>query len=228
MSQHTAAAEPVLATHVPAYAEAGPAFRLRRSIGAVCLPATFLLMIAGTALLDPLDDSADEANTLAQAVGHAGQIAALGWVEILTAVLTLTGLLTLVGCVRGRGAGWANATAVLAAVATVGMIGIGFNHFVVSGLTHADLSTAQRVEALTRFHHAGGPIIAFILLGALGFVLAGVTAWRSRLSSPLLLVPTTAFLIISFAPGQAAEYASYVAGLVMAAWMARDLLRARV
>lgn len=226
MSQHTAAAQTV-PTSIPTDAEPGRAFRLRRIIGAGCLPATFLVMIAGTALLDPLNDSANEPDTLAQAVGHAGQIAALGWAEILTAVLTLAGLLTLVGRVRGRGGAWANATAVLAVVAAVGMIAVAFNHFVVSGLTESALTTSQRVEAFTRFHQAGGPIIAFILMGELGFVLAGVTAWRSRLSSPLVLIPTAALLIISPAPGQAAEYASYVAGLVMATWIARDLLRAR-
>jgi hypothetical protein len=201
------------------------AFRLRRTFGAVCLPSVFVVMIVGTALLDPLDDSANERNTLVQATGHASQIAALGWAEICTALLTLAGLLTVVGSARRRGAGIANATGVLAGIAVVGMVGIALNHFVVSGLTRSNLTSHQKIEAFTQFHHAGGAIIVFIMLGALGFVTAAITAWRSGLSHKLVLVPAVAFLVVSFAPGEVAEYASFAAGLVMAVWIARDLLR---
>ena len=201
----------------------GRAYQLRRRAGALCLPATFVVMIAGTALLDPLDDTANETVTVHDAVGHAGQIAALGWLEILTALLSLAGVLTVVGAVRARGAGWATATAVFAALASVGFVGIALNHFVVSGLTDSTLSTDQRVEALTRFHHAGGPLVVLFIIGVLGFVLAAVAAWRSRLSSPLVLVPAAGLLVASVAPGDVAEYVAFVAGLVMAAWIARDL-----
>ena len=204
----------------------GRAYRLRRTFGALSLPAVFVVMILGTALLDPLDDAADETDTLSQAVGHASQIAALGWAEIATALLTLAGLLTVVGAIRTRGAGVANAVGVLGCFSAVGMIGIAANHFVVSGLTSADLPTAQKVEAFTAFHHAGGAMILFIVIGALGFVLAAVAAWRSGLSHRLVLVPAVAFLVVSFASGRVAEYTAYAAGLVMAAWIARDLLRA--
>lgn len=202
------------------------AARVRRTVGAACLPATFALMIVGTAVLDPLDDSANESDTLHQAVGHAGQIAVLGWAEVLSAVLILGGLLTLVGAVRSRGAGWANATGVFAALSAVGTVGVAVNHFVVSGLTSSGLTPGQRVEALTRFHHAGGPIIVLLIVGILSFPLAAVTAWRAGLSSRMVLVCAAAFLVASFAPGVAAEYVAYTAGLVMAAWIARDLLRA--
>jgi hypothetical protein len=133
--------------------------------------------------------------------------------------------MTVVGAVRTRGAGWANATGVIAVVSTGGLIGIAMNHFLVSGLTASSLTTAQRVEALQRFHHAGGPVVVLIMLSALGFVTAAVAAWRSGLSSRLVLVPAAALLVVSFAPGEASEYAAPAAGLAMGAWIARDLLR---
>jgi hypothetical protein len=40
-----------------------------------------------------------------------------------------------------------------------------------------------------------------------------------------VLVPAAALLVVSFAPGEASEYAAPAAGLVMGAWIARDLLR---
>lgn len=207
-------------------AEAGRAYRLRRTVGALCLPATFLVILIGTPLLDPLDDSADEATTLHQALGHAGQIAGLGWAEILTAILSIAGLMTVVGAVRTRGAGWANATGVITVLSAGGLIGIAMNHFLVSGLTSSSLGAAQRVEALKQFHSAGGPVVVLIMLSVLGFVAAAVAAWRSGLSSRLVLVPAAALLVVSFAPGEASEYASAAAGLVTTAWIARDLLRA--
>lgn len=223
MTQHmttlTRSEEPVATTPSPAY-------RLRRVVGACCLPAAFAVMIVGSALLDPLDDSANEATTIHDAVGHAGQIAALGWAEVLSAFLVLGGLMTVVGAVRGRGAGWANATGVLAILSSAGLLGIALNHFVVSGLTSSNLGLDARIEALTRFHHAGGPIVAFIMISALGFVTAALAGWRSGLTSRLVLVPAAAFLVISFAPGEAAQYAAMAAGLVMTAWLAGDLVRA--
>lgn len=210
----------------PAPEAPGRAYRLRRTFGALCLPATFLVMLVATPLLDPLDDSADEATTLNQAVGHAGQIAGLGWAEILTGMLTIAGLMTVVGAIRSRGAGWANATGVITVLSAGGLIGIAMNHFVVSGLTSSSLSTDQRVEALKQFHSAGGPVVVLIMLSVLGFVGAAVAAWRSGLSSRLVLVPAAALLVVSFAPGEVSEYASTAAGLVTTAWIARDLLRA--
>lgn len=203
----------------------GRACRLRRIVGAACLPATFAVMLVGTPLLDPLDDHANESTTLRQAVGHAGQIAALGWAEILTGILTIAGLMTVVGAIRSRGGGWANATGVITVVSSAGLIGIAMNHFVVSGLTSSSLTAGQRVEALTRFHGAGGPVVLLIMVGVLGFGTAAIAAWRSGLSSPLILIPAAALLVASSAPGDAAEYASQAAGLVLTGWLARDLLR---
>lgn len=208
------------------FAPSSRAYRLRLTAGALCLPVTFGIMLVGSPLLDPLDDRADEATTLHQALGHAGQIAGLGWAEILTGVLAIAGLMTLVGAIRSRGAGWANATAVVTLLSTGGLIGIAMNHFVISGLTASSLTTDQRVEALKRFHDAGGPIVVLIMLSALAFVLAAVAAWRSGLSSPLVLVPAVALLVVSTAPGEAAQYASSAAGLLLGAWIARDLIRA--
>ena len=202
-----------------------PASRLRRRFGALCLPATFLVMLVGTPLLDPLDDRANESKTLHQAIGHASQISGLGWAEILTGVLTIAGLMTIVGAIRERGAGWANATGVITVISSAGLIGIALNHFVIAGLTSSTLTMPQRVEALTRFHHAGGPIVVLIMIGAVPFVTAAVAAWRSGMTSPLILVPAIALLVASTAPGDAGEYASQAAGLVTAAWLARDLLR---
>lgn len=202
-----------------------PAYRLRRIVGALCLPTIFVVMLVGTPLLNPLDDRADESATLHQALGHSGQIAALGWAEILTGVLTIAGLMTVVGSIRTRGAGWANATGVVTVVSAAGLIGIAMNHFLISGLTSSSLSMTQRVEAFTKFHDAGGPIVVLIMIGALGFVTAAVAAWRAGLSSPLILVPAVALLVASTAPGDAAEYASQVAGLVTGAWLARDLFK---
>ncbi|GAB3580818.1 hypothetical protein [Calidifontibacter terrae] len=216
---------PITPTPEAAPATGAAAYRLRRTVGAICLPAMFALMLVGTALLDPLDDSAGEATTIRQAIGHSGQIAALGWAEIVTALLGLAGLMTVVGAIRRRGAGWANAVGVFAVLSAPGFIAIAMNHFVVSGLVSSTLTQDQRVEALRRFHEAGGPIIAFIMLTVVGFVLAAVAAYRSGLSSPLVLVPAAALLVTSFAPGEAGQYAAAVAGLVMSGWIARDLLR---
>ncbi|MGN6251224.1 MAG: hypothetical protein ACTHNS_05345 [Marmoricola sp.] len=222
MTVHAPALHPSLPLERPLR---GAALRLRRTVGALSLPATFLVMLVGSPLLDPLDDRANETATLQQAVGHADQIAGLAWAEVLTAVLTLAGLLTLVGAVRGRGAGWANATGVIAVLSSAGLVGIAMNHFVVSGLTASSLPMSERVEALQRFHHAGGPIVVLIMVSGLAFVTAAVAAWRAGLSSPLVLVPAAALLLLSTAPSEAAGYGGMVAGLVLGAWLARDLLR---
>ena len=202
-----------------------PAVRLRRTIGALSLPTIFLVILVGTPLLDPLDGRANETTTLGQAVGHGGQIAALGWAEILTGILLIAGLMTVVGAIRARGSGWASATGLVAVFSAVGLVALAMNHFLIAGLVQSNLTTDQRIEALTQFHHAGGPIAVLIMITALGFVTAAVAAWRSGISSPLVLVPAVALFLVSFAPGDAAEYASQAAGLITGTWLARDLLR---
>ncbi|MGN6782090.1 MAG: hypothetical protein ACTHJH_11350 [Marmoricola sp.] len=140
-------------------------------------------------------------------------------------MLTVAGLMTVVGAIRHRGAGWANATGVITVLSAAGLFGIAMNHFVLAGLTSSTLPEPQRVEALTRFHSAGGPVVILIVLSVVGFVTAAIAMWRSGLSSPLLLVPAVALLVLSTAPSEVASYASMAAGLVLTAWMARDLLR---
>lgn len=151
---------------------------LRRSVGAACLPALFLVMLVGTAL-QPVDNDADSTTIFQQAAGHLGALHVLAWLELLTAALCIVGLVTVAGAVRGRGAGWATAAATLGVLAGLGQAAISLNHFVVIGLANADLSAGQRAAALDSFHSAGGPIVVLFFLIALALPLAAVAAWRA-------------------------------------------------
>lgn len=199
----------------------------RRLAGAAALPALFLIMVLGTAI-DPLDDSAPAAATIAAAWGHAGTVTTLAWLELLGSALCVAGLLTLVGAVRHRGAGFANAVGVLGILTGVGMAAISLNHFVVAGLTRSGLTAVDAAKALDGFHNAGGPIIALFMLPALTYLLATLAAWRAGLVPKAALIVGVLFAVTSVVPGPAAvEYISLGVGLVLTAWIAKGLLAIR-
>lgn len=203
------------------------ALRMRRLLGAACLPGLFLLMIVGTAI-DPLDDNADSATTFQQLAGHLGAVHALAWLELLAAPVCIAGLLALVGAIRGRGAGWANAVGVIGVLSGLGQAVIGLNHMVVLGLAHADLTDAQRAGALDHFHDMGGPLVALFFLIALAFPLAGVAAWRAGLAPTAILVPSLLFLLTVFLPeGTVTSYVPLVVGAVLGGWLAQAVLLRR-
>jgi hypothetical protein len=197
---------------------------LRRSFGAACLPALFLVMIVGTAI-QPVDDNADSATTFRQAAGHLGALHVVAWLELLTGVLCIAGLLTVTGAIRGRGAGWATAAGALGVLAGLGQAVISLNHFVVIGLAGTDLTAGQRTAALDAFHQAGGPVVVLFFLLALALPLAGVAAWRAGLASRAILVPALLFLLTATIPGAGvAQFVPLVVGLVLGGWLARALI----
>ncbi|MEP9383191.1 hypothetical protein [Nocardioides sp. KR10-350] len=204
------------------------AVRLRRYLGAACLPGVFVLMILGTLVVDPLDDSASSTTMFEQAAGHLGTIQVLAWLELLCAPVGVAGLLAVVGAVRRRGAGWANAVGVLAVLTAVGQVAISLNHLVLVGLAKADMSAAQRVDALDSFHHVGGPMPVLFFLSALAYPLAGVAASRAGLVPKAVLVPSLLFFLTVFLPdSEIGQYVPLVVGVVLGGWIGRGLLARR-
>jgi hypothetical protein len=226
---HTTGGTPAATTtpSAPGPTPVGGQPSLRRSLGAACLPALFLVMIVGTAI-GPLDDNADSATTFRQAAGHLGAVHVLAWLELITGVLCIVGLLTVTGAIRGRGAGWATAAGALGVLAGLGQAVISLNHFVVIGLAGTDLAAGQRTAALDGFHHAGGPVVVLFFLLPIALPVAGVAAWRAGLTSRAILVPALLFLLTATIPGAGvAQFVPLVVGLVLGGWLAKALTTLR-
>ncbi len=201
----------------------GRAVRLRHLVTAGCLPLLFVLMAVG-AFVDPLDDDADSATTLARAAGHTGAVAALSWLELVGAVVTVAGLLGLVGVLRRRGSGWANAVGTAGVLLAVGEAVIAANHWLVVALIRAEVPTDTAVRTLDAFHSAGGPVAVLFFLPPVTYLLAAVAAWRAGLVPAAGLVLGVLFVLVFSVPGEVGQLVAYAVGLALTGWIALGVL----
>jgi hypothetical protein len=193
----------------------------RRWAGALTLPLFFLALIVAT-LTDPLDDQGSNATQLRQAAAHLGSLKLTFFAELLAAGLFLAATMAVVGAVRRRGAGLANAGAVLGVVGGVGLSLIGMAHVDLYALVASGASDAERV--LGSRDAAAGAVVPLFLAAPLAVVLLCCAAVRARLAPWPLLVVVGAFVVLGVLPTPLGELPALVAGLVAYTWVALGIL----
>lgn len=199
--------------------------RLRRLAGAACLPGFVVLMMIGTAL-DPLDDEAGIATQVGQAVGHAGHVQAMAFVEIFAPVLLVGGVLTLVGAIRHKGAALANLAGVLALISAVVYPAIGLIHLMEAAFVRAGTDASVTTSISDQFDSLAGPLPALFLLQPLMYLAMVVLAWRSGLLPKASLVLGAAFIAcLVVAHDGPVGWASLLLGAAWTAWAAWALVR---
>lgn len=198
--------------------------RLRRVVGAVCLPATFLAMLA-TGPLDPFDDEATAAVQLGQLHGHVATVHALAQVELLAAALAAGLVLAFAGLTRGRGRGLANAGVVLGVLGVLGMALVAVNHLVLAALADQPVAVgAQIVDAL----HAGAGPVALVALMAmpLAMVLLASAGFRAGFVPAPAFALALAFFVGELVPGlPGGEVGPLLLGLLAFGWTAVVIIR---
>jgi hypothetical protein len=194
---------------------------VRRWAGALALPLFFLALLMAT-LSDPLDDQASNAVQLRQAAAHLGSLKLTFLAELAAAGLSVAATMAVVGAIRRRGAGLANAGAVLGVVGGVGLSLIGMAHVYLYALAASRIPDAQQV--LSARDAAAGGIVLLFLAAPLAVVLLCGAAVRARLAPWPLLVVTSAFVVLEVVPTPFDELPALVAGLVAYVWVASGLL----
>jgi hypothetical protein len=197
--------------------EAGTAVLLRRRASASWL-VLFFPALVGATLADPLDDSASAPVQLRQAVGHLGQLHLTFLLELLAALLFVGAAMGVVGAIRRRGAGWANAAGVVAALGAVGLSLISMAHVYLYALAASGTADGDRVLAAR--DSVAGWVVPFFFAAPLTVVLLGVAAFRAGFARWPLLVVVGVFAVLEIVPNPVGELPALVAGLVAFCWLA--------
>ena len=195
---------------------------VRRIAGALCLPGLFLSLLA-TGPLDPFDDQAAPAAQLGQVPGHVGLVRALGWVELLSAVLAIGVVVSWAGLTRGRGRGVANVGVVLGSLGSVGLALVGVHHWVLAALH----GTPGGAAALARLDHIAGPgIVVLMFATPLALLLLTIAGFRAGLVPVPALVLMVLFMLGELTPGlPGGELVPLLLGLAAQTWVAVALVR---
>lgn len=196
---------------------------IRRWAGALSLPVFFLAMI-GASLADPVEDetAATPAEQLRQAAAHLGRLQTAFVCKLLAAVFFLAATAAVVGRIRSRGAGLANAGAVLGLLGGVGLTMISVAHIYLHALAASGSSDAVRILAAR--DSAAGPLPLLFFAAPFAIVLLCGAAVRAGFVRWPLLVVTAAFLLLEFVPSSLGEVPSLVCGLVAYTWIALALV----
>jgi hypothetical protein len=195
---------------------------IRRWAGALSLPLFFLALI-GASVADPVDDeTATPAGQLRQAAAHLGRLQTAFVLELVAALLFLAATAAVVGRLRGRGAGLANAAAVLGLLGGAGLTMISVGHIYLHALAASGTSDAVRVLAAR--DSAAGPLPLLFFAAPFAIVILCGAAVRGGLARWPLLVVAGAFLVLEFVPSPLGEVPSLVCGLVAWSWIAVTLV----
>jgi hypothetical protein len=196
---------------------------LRRRASAICL-VLFFPTLVGATLTDPLDDSASAPAQLRQAVGHLGQLHLTFLLELVAALLFVGAAMGVVGAIRRRGAGWANAAGVVAALGAVGLSLISMAHIQLYALVAS--GTADGGEVLAARDSVAGWVVPFFFAAPLAVVLLGVAAFRAGFAPWPLLVVIGVFAVLEIVPTPVGELPALIAGLIAFCWLALALWKA--
>jgi hypothetical protein len=195
----------------------------RRRAGAVSLVGMFATLTVST-LTDPLSANHDNATDLRDAAGHLGSLQASSMLELLAAMFAIGAIAAFLGVVRQRGAGLANAAAVIGIPGCIGMAAIGvhglFLHALVS--SHAP----NGLQILDQLDNAAGPVQILFFGMPVASVLMVAAAVRARIVPKLTLVLAAIFFIIDSIRGiPGGELVALVTGLITFGWIAWRIAR---
>lgn len=219
MSSTAVTTDPTLSGPIPS----GPP-RTRRIAGALCLPAMFVALIA-TGPLDPFDDQATARVQLAALPGHVGEVRALGYVELLAALLSMGVVLAFAGLTRGRGRGLGNAGVLLGVLGSLGMTLVAVHHWVLAALGAVPPTEGGRV--VDRLDSVAGPaILPMMLAMPVALLLFAIAGHRAGFVPVPALVLAVLFFVGEWVPAlPGGELGPLVLGLVAFTWVAVTVLR---
>jgi hypothetical protein len=186
----------------------------RRSLAAVGLMATAVLMFVSVLFAPPFPGDFESLLTEIDQAGWQGTVSALAF--SLAQLPLLAGLLGIGHLLRDR-------APVLSNVGTsLGLVG-AFGHSVFGGVTMVQLSMAG--DAANRGVHAdilrsveSGPAVTFMVMGLLGTVLGmlllSIGLWRARVMPRWVAPALWAFLVVEFAGTAVSDWAAPVSGVL--------------
>jgi hypothetical protein len=205
----------------------GPALRwpsaLRRRAGAVSLVGMFAALILSS-LADPLGAKHDNAADLRDAAGHLGALRASSLLELLAAMFAIGVIATFLGVVRQRGAGLANAGAVIGIPGCVGMALIGAHGLFLDALVSAH--TSNGLQILAQLNTAAGPVQILFFAMPVAVVLLVAAAVRAGIAPMAAFVLAVVFFVADSIPGlPGGEVVALAIGLITFGWIAGRILR---
>ena len=193
---------------------------LRTWAGAICLPALPLTLLI-TNLIYPQVDHTPEAE-LAAAVADPPGAQMSAFTYLGAAALSIGVTMAIVGAVRGRGAGLANAGAVLGVLGGVGMSAIGIHQLFIAAF--AESGSADTQEILGKLGAMVGPLPILFFATPLAMLVLIASAARARFvpkTAAALMVP---FVLADKLPIPNAELLQMVLGLFVFGWVGWCLL----
>jgi hypothetical protein len=194
---------------------------VRRVAGALSLPALFLALLA-TGPLDPFDDQAKPAVQLVQGRGHLGEVRALGWVEVLAALLMVGVVLTFAGLTRGRGRGVGNVAVVVGILGSAGMTLVGLRHWLLASL-EGQPNAARVVDRLDSV--VGPGVLVLIFASAIALLLFAIAGFRAGFMPLPAFILMILFLLGELTPAlPGGELVPLLLGLAGFGWTAVALL----
>jgi hypothetical protein len=193
---------------------------LRTWAGAICLPALPLTLLI-TNLIYPQVEHTPEAELAAAAANPTGaQLSAFTYLG--AAALSIGVTMAIVGAVRGRGAGLANAGAVLGILGGVGMSAIGIHQLLIAAF--AASGSPDTLEILGNLGSLVGPLPILFFAAPLAMLVLIASAARAGFvpkTAAALMVP---FVLIDKVPVPNAELLQMVLGLLVFGWVGWCLL----
>lgn len=166
---------------------------LRTAAGRFALPAAPFCALLAFVFFDPINDDAKAAKQVSQAAAHLGSMLPFSALYLLFGTLNIALVVTLASSIRGRGAGWANAGAVLGILGSVAVILGAARRAFLWVLLKSDPGHAAAV--LSKLDSSVYAVIVVLILGIpLGYLVLGIAGHRAGLVGR----PALALLVLLF------------------------------
>ncbi len=195
---------------------------LRRVTCAIALPGFPLALLIGS-LVSPTD-STNNADQLAAVVTHPGHWQAAALLELLAAALVPFAVAGVIHLVQRRGAGLANAAAVLGVLGALGMASIGLRHLFIGALSAArDPGGSSVLDALD--NQVGIILFPLMLALPIAWILLAGAAARARFVSRWLVLGAVIYALVDNFPLPFAEQIQGLVGILTFGAIAAAMLR---
>lgn len=196
---------------------------LRRRAGAASIVGLFAAL-TGSSLIDPLGTNHDNAAELRNAAGHLAALQAASMLELLAAMFAIGTIAAFLGIVRQRGAGLANAGAVIGIPGCVGMALIGVHGLFLYALVSSH--APDGLQILGQLNTAAGPVPILFFAMPVAVVLFVAAVVRAGIVPKAALVLAVVFFIVDSIPGlPGGEPVALASGLVTFGWIAWRIVR---
>jgi hypothetical protein len=196
---------------------------LRRRAGAAAMVLVFPCLIGAT-LTDPVNQRASRATQAHQGLANLSAMTVTAALELAAAFFALCLVVTMLGAIRHRGAGLANAGAVLGLFGTIGMALIPAHRIFMIGLVQADPDHAAKVLAAVDRQSLAAVVVPLFFLTPLAVTVFAAAAWRAGLVQWPNFGLAVLFLVTEIVPSGGGMIVSLVLGLACYGWIASVLI----